>query len=1035
MSAPFDDDARQRFIHEHDRGFSVVASAGSGKTRAIVERIVALAHRADACQRLPRLVVVTFTNRAADEMQQRARASILEAGVSVEVMAAFERAFFGTIHSFCVKLLRNHGMRLGLPAQFDLITDDDEIWRDFVQQQTEIGTSLLPDQRQALLRHVEVWRLMALGRHGGANCAALGEPGACPPPQLEGLLAFAKGKKANPKIEQIQEDLRDWHRALVADDRFLPLLECTTTAREFVQVWQGAFTPLREWIRCCSLRVAAEVEEKYRAFRIARGVLTYDDQVTLALDLLHDAGAARRIREKGYCVILDEAQDTDPAQFSVLLEIARPVEATGDWHTGRCAPPEPGRFCMVGDFQQAIFGGRADLAQYRRTHEALLASGTCEEVRFSVTFRLDETQIAFINHTFHNILGNAEGQVEFIQLHPRPGALPGQVIRFELTPPALPPPAQGKSTDRQRARFEAEQLARWLRITGLEGLRARSWREVAILCPRKRWFQPLDEALRREDFEVQIQSERDIKGDSPAFAWLTALTTIMADPTLGYEIVGVLREVFGLADDDLALFCEGRGDRFQIGHHTAQTGSVAEALNCLTQLRLDVRELPLFSAIEAIICGTQLRERLAILPRERFTGLDEELDALRTSAATAEAEGQLLGDFAETLRADFLARREVRASAGDAIQLITAHKAKGSEWDAVVVPFLSRDIRPMNPRYPRVITRAQGEVMVAFSRDDLSAEVDAELKLRQRQEMERLLYVALTRSRHTLVLASDEALFANNQGKIQSSAQTHLLGAATDGRNTAVLRDLRTAAETCAMTREHQRAIAEKNGERESAPLPSFTAEGLVNARAQAQRFWQKRTPSAAAASSSATRDVGEGAVPELEPAARVPAPDNPATRYGAWWHEFAEQLPWRRGEADRQTAFDREVQLSPDAQRSLDEWELLRAHLRSGTPFAQRLLAPDAVMHTELPFLQALDEKICVEGIIDLAVWDTAAERWFLLDWKTNRVSPGKVSDLKAQYQSQIIAYADALASLTGRPVEAGIYSTALGEWMSCSR
>src|ERR671935_1526461 len=95
-----DETARQRFVRELDRNFSVVASAGSGKTRAITDRIVEIAkNRQRALEWLPQLVVVTYTNRAADEMQQRTRKRILEAGLPLETVEAFGRAFFGTIHA------------------------------------------------------------------------------------------------------------------------------------------------------------------------------------------------------------------------------------------------------------------------------------------------------------------------------------------------------------------------------------------------------------------------------------------------------------------------------------------------------------------------------------------------------------------------------------------------------------------------------------------------------------------------------------------------------------------------------------------------------------------------------------------------------------------------------------------------------------------------------------------------------------------------------------------------------------------------
>ena len=83
MSSLIDRNARQCFACELNRNFSVVASAGSGKTRAITDRVVEIARSSLALEWLPQLVVVTYTNRAADEMQQRARQQILEAEISL----------------------------------------------------------------------------------------------------------------------------------------------------------------------------------------------------------------------------------------------------------------------------------------------------------------------------------------------------------------------------------------------------------------------------------------------------------------------------------------------------------------------------------------------------------------------------------------------------------------------------------------------------------------------------------------------------------------------------------------------------------------------------------------------------------------------------------------------------------------------------------------------------------------------------------------------------------------------------------------
>ena len=234
-----------------------------------------------------------------------------------------------------------------------------------------------------------------------------------------------------------------------------------------------------------------------------------------------------------------------------MLEVTRPPKATGRWiDNPENDPPQVGRFCIVGDFQQSNYSDRADLNQYRRIHKALVSSGAGEELEFSVTFRLDESQLNFVNQTFREILNEEAGQVRFIELNPRPEALPGQVIRLDVTAPDL----DIDTSETVKARAEAEQLAAWIAATNLDKLRAGAWEQVAVLCPRKKWFAPIADALRKVGIDSQIQSETDVQGDSPAHAWFTALLTIMTQPRCGFEIVGVLREIFGISDHDLAVF-------------------------------------------------------------------------------------------------------------------------------------------------------------------------------------------------------------------------------------------------------------------------------------------------------------------------------------------------------------------------------------------------------------------------------------------------------------------------------------------------
>jgi ATP-dependent helicase/nuclease subunit A len=753
-------------------------------------------------------------------------------------------------------------------------------------------------------------------------------------------------------------------------------------------------------------------------------VVTYADQIALADELLQHPEAARRIRQLDPIVILDEAQDTDPAQFSVLLEMTRPPEATGRWLETKIDPPRPGSFSMVGDFQQSIYHDRADLAHYQRVHDALVAAEAGEAVTFSVTFRLDQRQLDFVNATFGEILHGAGGQVKFVELQPRPKILPGQVIRLSLSAALLD--GKEKLKDRQVARIEAEELARWLKEQGPEKLRARNWREVAILCPRRDWLRTTAIALRKIGLPVEVQSESDLQADSPAYAWLTALCTIMVEPRNDYEIVGVLREVYGVSDHDLAVFSEGRGDRFQIETSRAAAGIVSSQIAELAEIRSAIQEMPLFAAVEQLIARAALRARLASLPPEDFKDPLADLDTLVTLAAESAASGATLADFAERLRSEMERQRPARLSDKDAIQLITAQKAKGSEWNAVIVPFLSRRITGFSPRYPSIIrVPGKDEIIAALHKEDREEEIKEATKILRRQEMERLLYVALTRARHTLVLALDRNLFSPVHDRLAVDSQLKYLRGDRGEPSCVALDALATNAEACSET---LRATA-KTVDASKAPPFAFGPLDralLGRARARASHFIRKQNP-------SGYEELPEPPAESVFRRRVVPArstADNAATLYGSWWHTLFQHFPWTSGPQQWQTTFAAVKSSSPDPDRSAREWKLF-ANASPASALAEYLARPATVTHTEFPFLWRMNDRSCVEGVIDLLLVDPAAGRALLIDWKTNLIAPADAADLQQRYRPQIAAYWKAVGEITRLDITAGIFATATGKFM----
>ena len=95
----------------------IVAGAGSGKTRVLTSRI---AHIIKDKKAFPnQIIAVTFTNKAAKEMQIRV-SNILK-------KEATGLSWLGTFHSICAKLLRKHASAVGLNTNFTIIDQDDQV--------------------------------------------------------------------------------------------------------------------------------------------------------------------------------------------------------------------------------------------------------------------------------------------------------------------------------------------------------------------------------------------------------------------------------------------------------------------------------------------------------------------------------------------------------------------------------------------------------------------------------------------------------------------------------------------------------------------------------------------------------------------------------------------------------------------------------------------------------------------------------------------------------------------------------------------
>ena len=129
----------QRAAIERRGRVFVSAGAGTGKTAVLVERV---ARRVSEGTTLDHLLVITFTERAADELRRRVRDRLRELGL-LDAAGPVESAWISTIHGFCARVLRAHALEAGIDPVFSVASD------------TETSS---PDSRTMPTSRLRAWR-------------------------------------------------------------------------------------------------------------------------------------------------------------------------------------------------------------------------------------------------------------------------------------------------------------------------------------------------------------------------------------------------------------------------------------------------------------------------------------------------------------------------------------------------------------------------------------------------------------------------------------------------------------------------------------------------------------------------------------------------------------------------------------------------------------------------------------------------------------------------------------------------------------
>lgn len=471
--------------------------------------------------------------------------------------------------------------------------------------------------------------------------------------------------------------------------------------------------------------LAAYAVNRARA-RARTGTLEHHDQLYLAEELVRDAHIARQIGEQFRYVLIDEFQDTDPTQLSMVRSI---VEATGN---------RPGHVFTVGDPKQSIYRfRRADVNSYLRARAQTPAE---EIVQLQTNFRSRSGLLFAINAVFREVFANECADIDFAELVPRPNNDGGSVEFYrrpdlEETSPAA----------------EAADILTAIATALDKGI---PLEEIAVLCTTH--------AVARDGMELLSQhgipyvSERSSMGyQEPDIEDLHTIIRAIADPANTFTRVAALRtSLLGVADSELS----------------ADTPS-----ELIDDLRKETRGLPVDQVLEHVTQRTGLRAGIAYRNADTENRLHRLDWVIAQAREFARATGGGLRAYLRWVDA-IIDDRDSGATPSwstdrPGVRFLTMHGAKGREFKAVILAGMCRS---QNNRADSVlfdVDEGIAEFNLGGAATPKYEECAAYEKAELHKEAVRLLYVAATRAEDFLAVPLEigkkkDGKFTSTRGKV-----------------------------------------------------------------------------------------------------------------------------------------------------------------------------------------------------------------------------------------------------------------------------
>jgi ATP-dependent helicase/nuclease subunit A len=761
------------------------AGAGAGKTTTLTETFLDFAKTFKSTHGMfPRIVVTTFTRKATQELKERLLSKALKDGREdlFHYVSSKSQVQISTIHGVLSVFLARYGATIGLTPDYKIMSESEirknarKIIRKHILEEPALQELLeqydFSSLESALLEYFSASLIMPDMKFITAEELEAKARGLLKSlaQKMKNVAGLIQGETTNDKWQEYAQAWRSfsWPGESDSLDNVYAQLESffehtkkpqfRKATPPFSESLHEDFENLRDelkdfisepcfrpdyWARHQANaeqfdRLAKKFREDFLLSKLEKGLLSMADLETLAYKIIHDhPAAAEGFSQEWDFWMIDEYQDTSPIQVELLRALV------GE---------KP--YFIVGDPQQSIYlfrGARSEVFQEKL--EEVKITGGDVEVKL-VNYRSSPEVLAFFNSYF------TKRGPQFAAMTPDPKkpvlGNDDAILQVIVTPEA------------EEEQTSPEILATVGRIQELlqSGV---SPEQICILSRTHRTLEDIAKVAQEYGVPLQLHSGAGFYERREVLDALSILK-FLVNPHDNYNLVALLRSPWlALSDSEIAQYCHGAKHSYwrealkQIStlpsHHPISVlktlAGLGESMGLSFTLKKAIVELGLID-YSLRIDPTGRREAnlwkvVSLLSQEeRRPGfnyldfLDSNLETLSTDEGGEDSDAT---PVIEPRRVNFM----------------TVHASKGLQFEHVILPAMGK--APRNSVTPLLSIHEKTGQWTLKQRDEetqshkpsiLANEILAELKKRETEEFDRVLYVALTRAKLGVTLLWEE---------------------------------------------------------------------------------------------------------------------------------------------------------------------------------------------------------------------------------------------------------------------------------------